>query len=336
MDPKKKSVLIIDDDKFFLEFYRAELTQHNLSVEVAMDGEEGLEKALELLPDIIMLDIILPKKDGFEVVSELKSNKSTKNIPVITTSTLANSSDTDKLLRLGVVKNFNKASILPKDIASFVDDILTNGVERNKAEAVEKQSVELSPEAVSVSEEQAKQIFSESLKEVARSLANLFNSKIKEDNFCVSFMPFSECKDKAAAIDTGAGTVQVYSEIQSKKGGLVFVSLMRDDTLTIIEAIEEGFIGKSLMAAKSDKVAETFFNIILAAFLSRPSQIFPGSMLSKMPVETSAEEIPTSINRIFNFSKSSKAIFIRADYVIESLSIKFSFYAIFDAEILQA
>lgn len=336
MEPKKRSVLIIDDDKFFLEFYRAELTQHNLIVEIAVDGEEGLEKALKLLPDIIMLDIILPKKDGFEVIAELKNNESTKNIPIITTSTLVNSSDTDKLTRLGVVKNFNKSSILPKDIALFVDNILTNGVGPNKEEILEKQSVELSPKVVNISEQQAKIIFSESLKEVAKSLANLFNSKIREDNFSVSFMLFTECKETTAQIDTGAGTVQVYSEIQSKKGGLVFISLMRDDTLTIIEAIEGGFIGKSLIAAESDKVAETFFNIILTAFLSRPSQSFPGSMLSKMPVEASAEDIPSNINRIFNFSKTSQSIFIRSDYLIESLNIKFSFYAIFDAEILQS
>src|SRR5437016_10844924 len=75
-------VLLVEDDLSVLEMYRLKLELDGYRVSTAADGEEGLRKAGELHPDIIFLDIRLPKMDGFEVLRRLRSQETTRQIPV--------------------------------------------------------------------------------------------------------------------------------------------------------------------------------------------------------------------------------------------------------------
>ena len=83
MDNEVIDVLLIEDDPAVLEMYRMKLSLDGYRVNVAVDGEDGLTRAKELLPDIIFLDIRLPKKDGFEVLQALRQHPETAAIPVI-------------------------------------------------------------------------------------------------------------------------------------------------------------------------------------------------------------------------------------------------------------
>ncbi len=333
MEERRQSVLIIDDDKFFLEFYRAELSQHGLFVEIASDGEEGLEKALKDKPDIIMLDIILPKKDGFEVLTELKKNEGTKNVPVIITSTSGDNADSEKLLGLGAIKIFNKTLVLPKDVALYIDSVLKNGGKPLQNEAgVSKENI--NSMSVQISEEKAKQVFAEALKQVEKSMSYLFNDKIKCEKSAVEFRSFPELEKEINSLAEEAGTIEIFSEIEAKKEGIVFLSLRRDDMLTLIKAVEGGFIGHSLAEAHSSKVAETFFNIILTAFLDKISQTLPSRMVSKTPKEASAQEVSSIAGKMFASQGNGTILDIYADYFIESPAIKLKFVAVFNAEIL--
>jgi len=76
-------VLLIEDHQFLRELYAKNLKRRDYDVEVAKDGEDGLEKVKSFKPDIILLDIIMPDKSGIEVLKELKSNSKYKKIPVI-------------------------------------------------------------------------------------------------------------------------------------------------------------------------------------------------------------------------------------------------------------
>src|SRR5437870_13813992 len=76
-------VLLVENDPSVLEMYRLKLELDGYRVNTALDGEEGLKKAGDLTPDIIFLDIRLPKMDGLEVLRKLRAQEKTRNIPVI-------------------------------------------------------------------------------------------------------------------------------------------------------------------------------------------------------------------------------------------------------------
>ena len=81
---KQNSILIVDDEPDAIEFVKAVISEiGDLSVMSANDGERGLEKAKAEVPDLIILDVMMPKKDGFSVFYELRKNPETENIPVI-------------------------------------------------------------------------------------------------------------------------------------------------------------------------------------------------------------------------------------------------------------
>lgn len=102
-------LLLIEDDTFFREFYAAKLKEEGIEVEVATDGEDGLDKITKVKPDIILLDIIMPKKDGFEVLQALSQSASLKKIPVIVFSTLGQETDVEKAKKLGARDYINKS-----------------------------------------------------------------------------------------------------------------------------------------------------------------------------------------------------------------------------------
>jgi len=83
MKMQKKKVLITDDEPNIVRVVAARLQAHNYEVICAYDGEEALERIAEAMPDIILLDIMLPKMDGFEVCRRIRAEEATKHIPII-------------------------------------------------------------------------------------------------------------------------------------------------------------------------------------------------------------------------------------------------------------
>lgn len=102
-------ILLVEDDKFFREFYAQKLREKGIDVIQAGDGEEGLRKVTESIPDIILLDLIMPVKDGFGVLEELSKNIQAKNIPVLIFSTLGQEKDIEKAMSLGARGYVNKS-----------------------------------------------------------------------------------------------------------------------------------------------------------------------------------------------------------------------------------
>lgn len=117
-------ILTIDDDRFFQKFYQTKLTEHGFEVVVAKDGEEGIALARQLHPDLILLDIIMPKKDGFEVLAELSKDETLKKIPVIVFSTLGQEQEVERAKKLGardyINKGFYDLPALLQKISSYV------------------------------------------------------------------------------------------------------------------------------------------------------------------------------------------------------------------------
>ena|SRR3989344_5359791 len=101
MPNKKPKVLMIEEDHFLRKIYRDKLSRSGFEFLEATNGEEGLNKIIAERPDVILLDLILPRKNGFDVLIDIKSNKNTENIPVIILSNLGQESDIQRGLALG-------------------------------------------------------------------------------------------------------------------------------------------------------------------------------------------------------------------------------------------
>lgn len=101
-------ILLAEDDLFFQNFYSRKLIEHGFQVDVAGDGNEALQKLMAAKPDIVLLDLIMPNKDGFEVLSEVSKHESLKSIPIIIFSTLGQTTDIEKAKKLGATDYVNK------------------------------------------------------------------------------------------------------------------------------------------------------------------------------------------------------------------------------------
>lgn len=102
-------VLLIEDDKFFQKFYSAKLREQNIEVDVASDGEEGLLKMQQFNPNVVLLDLIMPKRDGFSVLEARSLDENLKKIPVIVFSSLDQEKDLEKAKNLGATDYINKS-----------------------------------------------------------------------------------------------------------------------------------------------------------------------------------------------------------------------------------
>ena len=111
-----KKILIVEDDKFLRELIVQKLIKEDFEVSEAVDGEEGIKKIKEEKPDLVLLDLILPGIDGFEVLSQMKKESVLVSIPVIILSNLGQKDDVEKGLKMGAVDYLIKAHFTPGEI----------------------------------------------------------------------------------------------------------------------------------------------------------------------------------------------------------------------------
>ncbi|MDD5438441.1 MAG: response regulator [Patescibacteria group bacterium] len=117
-------ILQIEDDAFLAQIYSKKLESLGFEVLVAGSGEDGLRIVSKETPACILLDILLPGMDGYEVLEKLKSDPSTSEIPVIVVSTMGQREDIEKAKSLGAAGYMIKAHVSPQDIANKVNEIL--------------------------------------------------------------------------------------------------------------------------------------------------------------------------------------------------------------------
>ena len=118
----KNKVLLVEDDAVLAKVLYEELREAGFEVFQAYDGEAGLQLAGEKNPDLILLDVLLPKKSGFEVLSALKSSPETKDLSVIMLTMLGNDDDVKKGLQLGAIDYIVKSQHALPEIVEKVKD----------------------------------------------------------------------------------------------------------------------------------------------------------------------------------------------------------------------
>jgi len=119
-------VLLVEDDRILRKAADATLRKHGYQVSVAVDGEEALAKAMDEKPDLILLDIIMPKIQGFEVLRRLKANVDTAAIPVVMLSNLGQETDRQEALLGGALAFLVKSNMGLDRLAAEVDAILAS------------------------------------------------------------------------------------------------------------------------------------------------------------------------------------------------------------------
>ena len=119
-----KKILIIEDDLVLQKALADYLSAEGFETEVASDGETGEELSVSKKPDLILLDIILPKKDGFEVLRSVRANEKTKKIPIILLTNLDSIDDVEKALELGATTYLVKADYKLEEVTAKVKELL--------------------------------------------------------------------------------------------------------------------------------------------------------------------------------------------------------------------
>jgi len=120
-------VVVADDDRMFRKAAETTLRRQGYSVTTASDGEEALQLIRSEQPEIIVLDLIMPKLQGFDVLQILKEDTLTSHIPVIVLTSLAQDQDKQEALDLGAVAYFNKATLSLHELVDQVKQTLTKG-----------------------------------------------------------------------------------------------------------------------------------------------------------------------------------------------------------------
>ncbi len=125
MSNSKEKILIVEDDKFLRELISRKLAGRGYEVETAVDGEDGFEKIKKTKPDVVLLDLILPGIDGFEVLSRVKKEKEVQDVPIIILSNLGQKEDIERGLSLGAIDYLIKAHFTPQEIIEKVKEVLS-------------------------------------------------------------------------------------------------------------------------------------------------------------------------------------------------------------------
>jgi CheY-like chemotaxis protein len=119
-EEKNKKILMIEDEKIIVDLLKSKLEREGYNVIVGRDGVEGIEKMKEEKPDLILLDVVMPRKGGFEVIEERNKNEELKNIPVIIISNSGQPVELDKAKELGAVDWLVKTEFDPLEVITKV------------------------------------------------------------------------------------------------------------------------------------------------------------------------------------------------------------------------
>ncbi len=117
-------IVLVEDDNFLASIYKTKFEQEGFKVSVAENGNDGLEIIRKKKPDLVLLDILLPERDGFSVLTELKLDKHTNYIPVILLTNLGQKEDVEKGLKGGAAGYIIKAHSRPSETVAEVKRIL--------------------------------------------------------------------------------------------------------------------------------------------------------------------------------------------------------------------
>lgn len=121
---KKYKICIIDDEIIILNLYKEKLSRLNYDVVTYISGKDALENLPSEMPDLILLDVIMPEMDGIKTLEKIRSNKQLNKIPIIFLTNLDDDKIKKEAIEKGALYFLNKAEYLPKNVANLIKEIL--------------------------------------------------------------------------------------------------------------------------------------------------------------------------------------------------------------------
>lgn len=121
-----KQILLVEDDPFLIDIYTTKLKEVGFDVEAVSNGEEAFLKIKELKPDLLILDIVLPQINGWEILKEIKKDETLKNLKIIILSNLGEKTEVEKGFELGAIKYLIKAHYTPSEVVEEIKKTLNS------------------------------------------------------------------------------------------------------------------------------------------------------------------------------------------------------------------
>ncbi|MBI2642063.1 MAG: response regulator [Candidatus Wildermuthbacteria bacterium] len=119
------TILLIEDDPLLIDIYSTKLKESGFEVQIAEDGEKGLRSLEGAIPNLVLLDIVLPKQNGWEVLSRIRQNDRFKGLKVVLLSNLGQKEEIEKGLSLGADRYLIKAHFTPTQVVQEIQKLLT-------------------------------------------------------------------------------------------------------------------------------------------------------------------------------------------------------------------
>lgn len=124
MEQGKASILLVEDDSFISGMYQKKLSMMGYKVRISPDGEGGWTELKKEKPDLLLLDVVLPKKDGFEILTDIRKDPELKDMLVVLLTNLGQKPDVQKGLELGADDYIIKAHFTPTEVVEKIEKIL--------------------------------------------------------------------------------------------------------------------------------------------------------------------------------------------------------------------
>ena len=122
---KETKILVIDDDPFILDMYVLKFKDQGFEIDTATDGKAGLEKIKSFKPDMVLLDVVMPKMDGFDVIQKLKEESQPRTFKILFLTNFGQKEDVERGMQLGADGYIIKAHFTPSEVVAKVKEILT-------------------------------------------------------------------------------------------------------------------------------------------------------------------------------------------------------------------
>lgn len=119
-------ILFVEDDPLIVKIYSTRLTADGYQVLAAENGEEGLRIANKELPDLVVLDIMMPKMDGFAVLEKIRANEKLKEIPILIYSNLTQEEEIARAKKMGATEFITKANVSPTEMVAKIKQYLSS------------------------------------------------------------------------------------------------------------------------------------------------------------------------------------------------------------------
>ena len=124
MEQSPKHILLVEDDQFLLNLIGPKIEREGFALTIAKNGQDGLAEVQRSMPDLILLDIVLPDLNGFEILEKIKANEALSSIPVVILSNLGQPENIKKGKELGAIDYLVKVQHTPQDIVDKVKNLL--------------------------------------------------------------------------------------------------------------------------------------------------------------------------------------------------------------------